>query len=114
MDEIHAEIMGRGWSDQIRAFRQRYESDNLDASALLIPIMRFFPADHPRVQATVERIAESLTINGFVHRFHPSETPGIEDLPLGECEGAFLPCTFWLATVYAMSGYADKAESILV
>lgn len=112
-EEIHADVMRHGWSERLGAFRQRYEGDNLDAAALLIPVMGFLPADHPRVTATVARIAESLTIDGFVYRFVPAETPGMGDLPLGEYEGAFLPCTFWLATVHAKAGRVDEAEAIL-
>lgn len=113
MDAIHAEVMARGWSDRLGAFTQRYDADSLDASALLLPVMGFLPADHPRVIATVEQIVASLTIDGLVHRFIAAETPGHEDLPLGEFEGAFLPCTFWLATTYAMMGRPDDAEAIL-
>lgn len=114
MDQIHAEVMDRGWSDRLGAFRQRYEGDNLDASALLIPVMGFLPPDHPRVHSTVRAIEETLTINGFVHRFIAAETPGQGDLPLGAFEGAFLPCSFWLATTYAMMGRLGDAEQILV
>lgn len=113
MAAIHAEVMERGWSDHVNVFTQRYDADTLDAAALLIPVMEFLPADHPQVQATVDRIVERLAINGFVHRFIPAETPGHADLPLGEFEGAFLPCTFWLATTFARSGRADEAEAIL-
>ncbi len=118
MAEIHAEVMDRGWSDSLGAFRQRYEADTLDAAALLIPIMGFLPPDHPRVLATVDRIAEGLTIDGFVHRFVPAASPDkrdrpVQDLPVGEFEGAFLPCAFWLATVYARLGRTEPAEAIL-
>ncbi len=113
MKAIHEEVMDWGWSDHLQAFRQRYGSEALDASVLLIPVMGFLPADHPRVLATADRIAESLTIDGFVHRFHAKETLGHEDLPLGEFEGAFLPCTFWLATTYALAGRIRDAETIL-
>ncbi|MDP9350451.1 MAG: glycoside hydrolase family 15 protein [Chloroflexota bacterium] len=113
MQEIHSEVMERGWSEGLQAFRQRYDADSLDASALLIPVMGFLPADHPRVLATTERIEETLTIDGFVHRFLAGETSGYSDVPLGEFEGAFLPCTFWLATTHAMAGRADEAEKIL-
>ena len=110
MDLIRAQVMDRGWNARRGAFVQRYDSEALDASALLIPIMGFLPGDHPRVLATLDRIAETLTIDGFVHRFLAGETPGHGDLPLGELEGAFLPCTFWLVTAYAMAGRREAAE----
>jgi GH15 family glucan-1,4-alpha-glucosidase len=113
MKAIHAEVMERGWSESLNAFRQRYDDDTLDASALLIPVMDFLPATHPRVQATLGAIEEHLTINGFVYRFHPSYTLEQNDLLLGEFEGAFLPCTFWLATTFVKAGRIDKAEAIV-
>lgn len=113
MNEIHADVMTHGWSDSLGAFRQHYGTDTLDASVLLIPVMGFLPADHPRVLATVDRIVERLTINGFVHRFRPTAELGLEEQSIGEFEGAFLPCTFWLATTYAKAGRPDLAEAIL-
>lgn len=116
-DGLHAEVMGRGWSDHhhLAAFRQRYEGDNLDAAALLIPIVGFLPLDHPRVKSTVEKVVELLSMDGFVFRFDPLKTPGVQkqQIPMGQFEGAFLPCTFWLATVFARMGRKDEAESIL-
>ncbi len=114
-DALHAEVMERGWSDRLGAFRQRYEGDNLDAAALLIPIVGFLPPDHPRVRATIEKVVELLSIDGFVYRFDPLATPGVQkqQIPLGEFEGAFLPCTFWLATAFAQTGRQQGAETIL-
>jgi GH15 family glucan-1,4-alpha-glucosidase len=109
MKTIHAEVMERGWSERRQSFLQAYDGDELDASALLIPIMGFLPVDHPRVVATVDRIVDELAIDGFVHRY----TPATDELPLGKFEGAFLPCTFWLATVLAMAGQTDEARTIL-
>ncbi|MDQ4077686.1 MAG: glycoside hydrolase family 15 protein, partial [Chloroflexota bacterium] len=113
MERIHAEVMEQGWSEKQGAFRQRYGSEHLDAAALLIPIMGFLPPDHPRVLSTVERIAEALTIEDFVYRYHPIKAEGHPDVPLPDLEGAFLPCTFWLAAVYAMIDQPDAAEKIL-
>jgi GH15 family glucan-1,4-alpha-glucosidase len=114
-DALHANIMEHGWSDRLGAFRQRYESDNLDAAALLVSIVGLLPPDHPRVKATVEKVGEQLTLDGFVYRFDPLATPDIQkqQIPLGQYEGAFLPCTFWLATVYAQMGRKEDAEAIL-
>ncbi len=113
MTMIHEEVMARGWSEKSGSFRQCYGAEGLDASALLISVMGFLKPDHPRVLATMEHIASSLMIDGFVYRFDPLTSPGGGNLPLGEAEGAFLPCTFWLATAYAKAGEPDKAEVIL-
>ena len=113
MSDIHGFLMKHGWSPRLRAFRQRTEADNLDSAALLIPVMRVLPADHPRVLATIDRILERLCIDHFVFRFDPREVPGLASLPLGEFEGAFLPCTFWMATALAMAGRTGEAGAIL-
>jgi alpha,alpha-trehalase len=111
MMKIHAEVMERGWSRKLQAFRQHYDADTLDASALLIPLMGFLPPDHPRVVATVERIEQNLMLDGLVYRFRPEESGN--DLPMGRFEGAFLPCCFWLAAVYALMGRRGDAEAML-
>ena len=113
LEEILDDVLAQGWSDRLGAFRQRYEVDTLDASTLLIPVMGFLPADDTRVVGNVGRIVERLTIHGYVHRFLASETPWQGDRTLGHFEGAFLPCTFWLATTYAKAGLPDLAEAIL-
>jgi GH15 family glucan-1,4-alpha-glucosidase len=105
--------MERGWSERLGAFRQRYDVDSLDAASLLVAVLEFLPGDHPRVLPTVEQIDRCLTINGLVYRFDPLQTPGLDGHPLGQMEGAFFPCTFWLATAYAKAGQPQKASAIL-
>lgn len=112
-DEIFDEIMERGWSEQLQAFRQRYGADVLDSSVLLIPIMNFLPPTHSRVNSTIERIKETLDINGWLQRFVPTEVPDQGSLALGEEEGAFLMCSFWLARVHAMRDEIEQASAIL-
>jgi GH15 family glucan-1,4-alpha-glucosidase len=111
---IHAEVMDKGWCEEKGAFRQRYGSDALDAAALLIPLMEFLPVDHPRVSSTLDAIERNLVVNGLVHRFDPAATFGGEQLPIGQFEGAFLPCVFWHAHALAKAGRCDEAEAILV
>ena len=69
---MKAEILERGVRDGV--FRQHYETDALDASTLLIPLLRFLPPDDPRVRATVEAIADDLTEHGLVLRYKVEET----------------------------------------
>jgi GH15 family glucan-1,4-alpha-glucosidase len=107
-DEIHAEILERGWSEEKRSFTQSYDSDELDASLLLIPMVGFLPADDERVVSTVAAIRRELTVDGLVLRYRAHETD--DGLP-GD-EGVFLPCSFWLAQVLAMQGRHDEAREL--
>ena len=107
--EIHADVLRRGWSDERQSFVECYEDETLDASALLIPLMGFLPIDDPRVVATVERIQAELTVDGFVYRRRSAI-----DGEIAKREGAFLPCTCWMAMVLTMAQRTDEAQALLV
>ncbi len=114
--EIRSQVLEKGWSGQRQSFRMGYDCEAVDAALLLMPLTGFLPLDDSRVRATVARIEAELTVNGFVHRFDASEVPGQPDPPtgsLGEAEGAFLMCTFWLAQYYARCGERQRAEALL-
>jgi len=97
-DTIRAAILERGWSPTAQAFTQSFGSDELDASALRIPLVGFLPADDPRVRSTIDAIAARLVDRrGLVFRYL-----GPDGLPGGE--GSFLLCTFWLAEAWALAG----------
>ncbi len=112
-DEIMTEVMSAGWSDRVRAFRQYYGADKVDASALLIPLMGLLPVDHSRVTATVEALVDRLAVNGFLHRFVGRQRLDGEEESVVDEEGAFLMCSFWLAQVLAMAGQMERAEGLL-
>lgn len=112
-ERIRRTVLSRGWSDGLRSFRQRLDAETLDASALLVPVMGFLPGSDRRVRQTVEAVARNLSINGFLFRFDPASTPGIGKGALGDFEGAFFPCTLWLATAYARIGRRRDAETVL-
>jgi alpha,alpha-trehalase len=110
---IRDEVLRAGWSERRRAFTQALRSDVLDASALLIPLTGFLPADDDRVRATVDRIAEELTIDGLTYRFNPGDVPEVQGSAMGEFESAFMPCTFWLASACALLGRERDAHDVL-
>jgi GH15 family glucan-1,4-alpha-glucosidase len=112
-DAIHAEVMEKGWCEKKNSFRQQYDSDALDASSLILPLLDFLPIDHPRIVGTVAAIERELVVGGLVHRFDPRATMGKDQPPIGEFEGAFLPCVFWHVQVLAKMGRCDEAEAIL-
>ena len=106
-DEIKAEVLDKGVSDR-GVFRQHYETDDLDASLLLLPIMGFLPPDDKRVQATVLAIADELTQDGLVLRYKVEGT----DTGFSGEEGTFTICSFWLVTTLAMIGETDRARAL--
>ncbi|MGN6663083.1 MAG: glycoside hydrolase family 15 protein [Solirubrobacterales bacterium] len=105
-DEFKAEILERGVRDGV--FRQHYETDALDASLLLIPLLRFLPPDDPRVRGTVNAIAEELTEHGLVCRYKVEET----DDGLQGREGTFLICSFWLVSALSEIGEPRRARAL--
>jgi GH15 family glucan-1,4-alpha-glucosidase len=107
-DEIHAEVLERGWSEDKRSFTQSYGSDDLDASLLQMPIVGFLPPNDERVVSTVAAIQRELTVDGLVLRYRVDET----DDGLPGHEGVFLPCSFWLAQVLAMQGRHGEAREL--
>jgi len=111
-EAIRHEVETLGWSDRLCAFKQSLEHDVLDASALLMVIVGFLPAQDPRVQSTIDAVAERLTIDGCVYRFDPEQVID-RDGSMGQYESAFLPCTFWLATACALTGRTRDARDIL-
>jgi GH15 family glucan-1,4-alpha-glucosidase len=107
-DEIHEEVCRRSWNEQKQAFAQSYDSDELDASVLLMPLTSFLPATDERIVSTVDAIRRELTVDGLLLRYRSHE---VEDgLPPGE--GVFLPCSFWLADVLALQGRFDEAREL--
>jgi GH15 family glucan-1,4-alpha-glucosidase len=107
-DEIHEQVCREGYDAGRNTFVQAYGSRELDASLLMIPLVGFLPADDPRMRGTVEAIARDLRRDGFIERYESASA--VDGLPPGE--GAFLPCTFWLADNYALQGRTDEARRI--
>jgi alpha,alpha-trehalase len=106
-DLIHADICEHGVDDR-GVFTQHYDTAALDASCLLIPLVRFLPPDDERVLATVNAIADELTHNGLVQRYKVQET---DDGLAGE-EGTFAICSFWLVSALAEIGDHDRARAL--
>jgi GH15 family glucan-1,4-alpha-glucosidase len=106
-ERIHAEVCERG-VDERGVFTQHYDTDELDASLLLIPMMGFLPASDERVRATVLAIADELTEHGLVLRYKVEHT---DDGLHGE-EGTFAICSFWLVSALALIGETGRAREL--
>ena len=106
-DEIKADICKNGTRDD-GVFTQHYDTDALDASVLLMPLVRFLPADDERVRATVRAVADELTQDGLVLRYRVDET---DDGLRGE-EGTFAICSFWLVSALSEIGDHEQARDL--
>jgi GH15 family glucan-1,4-alpha-glucosidase len=108
-DEIHAEVCAQGYDERLGAFTQSFSSTELDASVLMIPLVGFLPGDDPRVRSTIDVLRRELTDDGFVARYDPSD-PGVDGI--GEPEGVFLPCSFWMVEALTLAGERDDARAL--
>jgi GH15 family glucan-1,4-alpha-glucosidase len=106
--EIHSEVCRRGFDRQLNSFVQTYDSKELDASLLFIPVVGFLPIDDPRVGGTIAAIEKDLFVDGFVARYDTRKTE--DGLPPGE--GAFLACSFWLVDAYVKQGRIEEARRL--
>jgi GH15 family glucan-1,4-alpha-glucosidase len=107
-DEIHADVLEKGYDSERGTFTQAYGSEALDACALLIPRVGFLPYEDERVISTVETIRNELTKDGLVLRYRTEES----DDGLSGHEGSFLICSFWLANALWGIGRQGEAEEL--
>jgi alpha,alpha-trehalase len=106
-NEIHDDVCTNGVNEKGQ-FTQSYGSDNLDASLLLLPLLRFLPPEDERLRSTVLAIADSLADNGLVRRYRVEAT----DDGLEEPESTFTLCSFWLVSALAEIGETDRASKL--
>ena len=109
-DAIYEEIMEKGWNPEKKSFVQVYGSDALDASLLMMPLVKFVGPTDPRWIATLDRIQQELTYDTLVDRYKVDKAApdGLE----GD-EGSFSLCSFWLVECLTQAGRLDEARLAL-
>jgi GH15 family glucan-1,4-alpha-glucosidase len=105
-DEIYRQIMERGWSEEREAFVQHYGSDVLDASLLLMPLVKFIAPTDPRWLSTLDAISDALVSDTLVHRYNVEASPD----GLRGHEGTFSICSFWYVEALTRAGRVDEAR----
>ena len=108
-DQIHQDVCNYGFNSRMGSFVQAYGSNKVDASLLLLPLVGFLPPLDSRIVGTVRAVEKKLIRNGFVMR-HREAPHGRVRRPH---EGAFLPCSFWLADYYELAGRYRDANQLL-
>ena len=106
--EIHDDVCRHGFDPRLNSFVRCYGSSELDASLLLLPLVGFLPHSDPRIVGTVAMVEKRLLRNAFVMRYEAAMGKGS-----GNAEGAFLPCSLWLADNYQLAGRHQAAHRLL-
>ena len=109
-DAIYEEIMTRGWSAKRQSFVQYYGGEVLDASNLLMPLVKFIGPRDPRMLSTLQAIDDELVSDSLVYRYDPKTAS--DDGLGGEAEGSFSLCSFWLVECLTRAGHLDEARLV--
>jgi len=107
-NEIREDVLAKALDDR-GVFTMYYGTSDLDASALLLPLLRFLPPDDYRIRNTVFAIADELVENGIVLRHQPHSGRPLHEVAGGE---AFIACSFWLVSAYAQIGEHERARAL--
>ena len=105
MTPSRADLRTRGFDSTIGSYTRTYGSPDLDAAALVLPLLDLEPPGSPRVRGTIDAIARELDAGGpLLYRYPPGRDG------LAGREGAFLPCAFWLVEALAVTGRVAEAH----
>ncbi|MCW2759985.1 MAG: glycoside hydrolase family 15 protein [Marmoricola sp.] len=108
-DQVREEIMERGFNAKRNTFTQHYDTDEVDASLLVLPMMRFIDGDDPKMLGTIAAIEKDLMHHGLLLRYRTRT--GVDGL--AGAEHPFLACSFWLVSAYALAGRYDDASALM-
>ncbi len=102
-------MLERGVDRTRTSFTQHYDTTEVDASLLVLPMLGFIDGDDPLMKGTIRAVEEDLMRDGLLLRYRTES--GVDGLP-GD-EHPFLACSFWLVSAYAAAGRVDEAEELL-
>ena len=105
-ERIRHEIVTRAWSDELQSFVGHYDGRDLDASLLQMATLRLFPAQDPRLSATIDAVWRTLARDGWLFRYRLDDG-------FGQPQVAFVICTFWLVEALAATGRLEEARAVL-
>jgi GH15 family glucan-1,4-alpha-glucosidase len=108
-DQVREEIMARGFDAKRNTFTQHYDTDEVDASLLVLPVVRFIDGDDPKMLGTIEAVEQDLMRDGLLLRYRTQS--GVDGLEGNE--NPFLACSFWLVSAYALAGRLGEATALM-
>ncbi|KQY64160.1 glycoside hydrolase family 15 protein [Nocardioides sp. Root140] len=107
-DAVREEVMTRGFNTERNSFTQHFDTTEVDASLLVLPLVGFIEGDDPRMLGTIEAIEQDLMRDGLLLRYRTQS--GVDGLS-GD-EHPFLACSFWLVSAYTAAGRLDDAHAL--
>ena len=107
-DKVYNQIIERGWNPKVGAFTQHYETEVLDSSLLMMPLMGFVAPRDPMWLSTLNAMDRELVSDSLVYRYNPSASPD----GLAGSEGTFSLCTFWYVDALSRAGRLDDARLV--
>ncbi len=107
-DQVRAEVLEKGFDTDRGTFTQHYDTTEVDASLLTLPLVGFLPGDDLRVLGTIDAVRRDLERNGLLLRYRTQS--GVDGLS-GD-EHPFLACSFWLVSALACAGQRDEAAAL--
>ncbi len=108
-DKVRDEVLAKGFRQDLNTFTQHYDTDQVDASLLVLPLVGFIDGDDPRMLGTIEAVEKGLMRDGLLLRYRTDS--GVDGLK-GD-ENPFLACSFWLVSAYALAGRREDAERLM-
>ncbi len=106
-DQAYRFVQGQCWDPGLNSYVMYPGSQLLDASLLVMPLVRFAGPTDPRFLSTLERISEGLVSDSLVHRYAFTGHDGIAD-----SEGTFSLCTFWYVEALTRAGRTHEARGV--
>jgi GH15 family glucan-1,4-alpha-glucosidase len=103
-EEVREAIETRGYDERRRTFLQAFDCPDLDAAVLRLPAVGFLDWEDERMAGTADAVREGLDMDGLLRRYSADD-----GLPP---EGAFLACSFWLASCLARQGHGEEARAV--
>ncbi len=97
-NQVYEEVIAKGWNAKRNAFVQSYDSNELDAANLLMPLVKFVGPNDPRMLSTLDQTLNELTYDSLVYRYKPNG------------EGSFSACSFWLVECLTRANRLEEAR----
>jgi GH15 family glucan-1,4-alpha-glucosidase len=108
-DAIYQDIFAQFWNPDRKTFVQSKGSTAVDASSLLLPLVKFIAPADPRWVSTLRAIERDLVSDSLVSRYRIGDE--FSDGFLDE-EGTFNMCSFWYVECLSRLGDLQQARFV--